>query len=375
MKNPFFLREISLKDPFCDREAELEKLCQHGQSLANIVLYSPRRFGKTSLVKRVQAELAAKGAITVYCQFYGVTSEEDVASRLAKAILQVTQAHESLFQKALRYITAFRLVMTMEPDAESGLFWTVQLAKSHLSGYELLEDVMQSLSHFIENAGVLVHIVLDEFQEITLLPKPKKIEALLREYIQKQKAAYLFVGSRRSLLLSMFNERSRAFYGSAINFPLGPLPSKEFIAFIQKGFADQGKSCEESAAEKIVSLVEGYPYYGQKLAYLVFDISEKTTTINEVLLAFNSLLKEETPVFESILMGLSPQQIALLKALAKESTNSIFSQEFLQRHRLGSLGGIQGSAKKLSLLDLIERTPSKVWRLVDPLFAKWLILN
>ncbi len=373
MTNPFFLREISLNDPFCDREQALLELCAHARSLANVVLYSPRRFGKTSLVKRVQSHLAKEQVICVYCQFYGVTSVEDVAIRLAKSIFSVTQSQDSLFQKAIRFFTSFRPVMTMEPDAQKGVLWSIQLAKMNLTGYELLEEVMASLDTFIAQVGLPVHIVFDEFQEITDLPDARKLEGLLREHIQKQKAAYLFVGSRRSLLLSMFNERKRAFYASAINYPLEPLPEKDFIAFIMQEFIRGGKICQESAASKIVSLIECYPYYGQKLAYFVFNNTKDRATELDVDVGIEQLLKEETPVFEGILMGLTPQQISLLTALSKEPTDSLFAIDYLSRYRLGSIGGVQAAVKKLSRLDLIERHVKGGWKVVDPILSRWLV--
>jgi hypothetical protein len=375
VKNPFFLREISLKDPFCDREEELKELCNHARSCANVVLFSPRRFGKTSLVKRVQAHLALEGAVCVYCQFYGIVSEEDVATRLAKAIFAVTQSKESLFRKVIRFFTSFRPVMTMEPDGQKGMLWSLQLSKANISGYELLEEVLKSLDTFIEQAGVPVHIVFDEFQEITDLPKPLKIEGLLREHIQKQKAAYVFVGSRRSVLLSMFNERKRPFYASAINYPLESLPEEDFVSFIMQEFARGGKKCEERAARTIVSLIECYPYYGQKLAYFVFDCTQKIAQDTEVETGYDLLLKEETPVFEGIFMGLSTSQIALLTALSKEPTHSVYALDFLARHRLGSIGGVQAAIKKLTRLDLIERHAAQGWKVVDPVFARWIREN
>jgi len=375
MKSPFFLREIALDDSFCDRELELKELCNHGRSFTNIVLYSPRRYGKTSLVKRVQATLANEGVITVYCQFYGVISEEDVASRFAKAIFSVTHQHESIFRKAARLFTAYRPVMTVETGTEKGLLLSVQLTKTNLSGHDLLEDVMESIDSFVQNVGVPIHIVLDEFQEITTLPNSRRIEGLLREHIQRQKASYLFVGSRRGILLSMFNERRRPFYASAINYPLPPLPEVDFQQFIIDEFCKSGKNCESEASKKIVKLVECYPYYGQKLAYFVFNLVEKTATVADVDEAFELLLKEETPVFESIYMGLSTQQITLLHALANEPANSIYAQEYMNRHRLGSIGGVQSALKKLVLLDLIERVPTAGWRIVDPIFSKWIVKN
>lgn len=215
-------------------------------------------------------------------------------------------------------------------------------------------------------------IALDEFQEITLLPHYRRLEGLLREHIQKQKASYFFIGSRRNILLSMFNELRRPFYGSAINFPLPPLPQEDFQQFIMDQFQKAGKECQKDAAKSIVELVASYPYYGQKLAYFVFDVVEKRAKLSDIETAFFGLLKEETPVFESILMGLTPQQISFLHALAKEPTDAIYAQEYMNRNRLGSIGGVQAAVKKLLLLDLIEKTSLGGWKIVDPIFSRWI---
>ena len=89
LKNPFYFRELPTDGPFCNREDEQKELVSHAQSLANVVLYSPRRLGKTSLIKRVQKDLAGEGAVAIYTHFYGVTSVEDVAARLAKAVFRI----------------------------------------------------------------------------------------------------------------------------------------------------------------------------------------------------------------------------------------------------------------------------------------------
>ena len=157
--------------PFCNREDELRILGDHARSLANVVLYSPRRFGKTSLVKRVQENLAGNGAVCVYTDFYGITSVEDVAARLARAVFKVTQAREPLFKKAARLIKSFRPVLLVEPDAEKGFSLKVELASTGSSGFDLLEEVLESSGKFFQETENLVHLALDEFQEITVLPE------------------------------------------------------------------------------------------------------------------------------------------------------------------------------------------------------------
>jgi hypothetical protein len=375
LKNLFYFRELPTDGPFCNREEEQKELASHAQSLANVVLYSPRRLGKTSLIKRVQKNLAGEGAVAIYTHFYGVTSVEDVAARLAKAVFKVTHKRESLFNKAVRVLKSFRPTMVMLPDEEKGFSINVQIASGGMSGMELLEDVMESLGQFIQDTKDLVYIVFDEFQEITELPDVIKIEGIMRQHIQQHQAAYTFIGSRRRVLLGIFNEKQRPFFKSAINYELGPLPRAEFAEFIVDLFTSGGKSCELSVAGHLVDEVQCFPYYAQKLAYFVFERASQEVRLEDVRKGFNFLLKDESPSFEGILLGLPPQQIALLRALASEPTTSIFSQQYMHRHRLSSVGGTQGAKKRLSSLDLIEQDKKKVWKVVDPVMARWLEEN
>ncbi len=373
-KNPFFFRELPTDGPFCNREVELEALTGHAESLANVVLFSPRRFGKTSLIKRVQSNLSKEGAICIYTDFYGITSVEDVAARLAKAVFRETHSRDTLFKKAARTIKSFRPTMVMTPDEEKGFSVSVQMAPTGLSGFALLEDVLESLGEFIKASGKLVHLALDEFQEITTLPDALSIEGIMRQYIQQHQAAYTFVGSRRRILLSIFNEEQRPFFKSAINYALPPLPEKEFAAFITEQFAGHGKTCPPKIALQLVSAVRCFPYYAQKLAYFVFENVQTETSSPDVDKGMRVLLRNETPSFEGIFLGLAPGQIGLLQAIAREPSQSIFAQEYIQRHRLGSVGGAQAAKKKLLQLDLIEQR-DKIWQIVDPVFQKWMILG
>lgn len=368
--NPFFFREISKDEPFCNREDEIQKLMEHAYSLANVVLYSPRRFGKTSLVKRVQKKLTDRGAICIYVDFFGISTVEDVAARLAKAIFKEVYKRESVFKKATRFITSFRPSLVMSPNEKTGFSVSVQMAPSGLTGFALLEDLLESFGSFIEKSDDLVHVCFDEFQDITTLPQALTIEGLLRQYIQKHKASYIFVGSRRRMLLSLFNESQRPFYGSAINFRLEPLPKSEFALFIAELFRKNGKKCSINTAVSIVAAVNCFPYYAQKLSYFIYQNTKILVRPDDVTRGIENLIESEVPAFEGTLLGLSPVQIGLIRAIALEPTESLFTREYLQRHRL-SLGGVQAAKRKLQQLDLIEQH-NTTWCLVDPVFKLYL---
>ena len=370
MGNPFYLQEIPVDAPFCNREKELKELQSYADANANVVIYSPRRYGKTSLMRRIQNRLSEKGVVTIFADFFGIGSIEDVAARLAKSVFVVTHSKAPLWKKALRTVISFRPVL--KPDPTGGISLSVEPASAGKRGLELLDETISSLDQFIRSTHSLVNVVLDEFQEIITLREALKIEAILRSNIQQQKASYFFVGSRRRVLLGIFNERQRPFFQSALNYPLGLLPPGELGEFISQQFKKNKRKCDRKLGLRLASLTEHHPYYSQKLAFFVFEMS-KAVTEEVIQEGLEKLILSEKPVFEATIQGLSPHQRLLLQALAWEQTQKILANSYIQRHGLGSVGGVQHSAKQLEGLDLIEKDEdSGIWKLVDPILVKWL---
>lgn len=369
-KNPFFFRELSIHDPFCNRVKELKELEGYATGKANVVLYSPRRFGKTSLVRRVQHRLLLKDYTIIFVDFFGISSIEEVASRLAKAVFEFVKPKQSLFQFVTKIFKSFRPVL--RPDEMGGLSLSVEYASSSKKGEEVLEEVFDSLEEFSQKVGQKLHIVFDEFQEITELKSSLAIEGVMRKRIQRHPFSYFFVGSRRHLLLAIFNEKTRPFFQSAINYELKGLPENELIPFLIEQFQKGGKHCPEETAQMVTKKTHCHPYYSQKLSFFIFEVCEATATTNDVETAYNHLLESEKQVFEAISQGLAPKQKVLLQAIALEPTTSLFVVDYMHRHRLGSSGGVQGGIKKLLSLDLIERNANQVWQMTDSLFKEWL---
>lgn len=369
MQNPFYFRVLPLTGPFFNREKELDQLIAHAQNRANVVFFSPRRFGKTSLVQRVQERLQRKGLATVYIDLFGIDSPEDLAARMASRLYSYCHKNEGLFKRAMTFLSSFRPVV--RPDPEYGFSLTVEQSVGW-KGTDLLNGTLEGFGKFIQEEKKGVHIVFDEFQEITELRESLQIEGIMRSHIQTHSgASYFFVGSRRRVLNDIFNTRKRPFYRSSISFPLGPLPLEEGVRFIVEQFKRGGKSCPEEIGKKIFEKTGGYPYYVQRVPYSIFEISGKKVTGDDYIKGFRKTVEEEGIVYEAMVQGLSLQQIKLLSALAQEPTEKPYSVDYLARHSLGSIGGVQGALKRLLELDFVERKDNLLI-IVDPLFGIWL---
>lgn len=370
-RNPFTLKEIPVKGAFCNREKEQSDFFGFAAARSNTLLYSPRRYGKTSLIKKVQDRLQSDGTLTVYCDLFGVSSIEEIAGKITKSIYSITQKKENLFNKSIRFLTSFRPVLS--PSADGGISISVQPAFKS-GGLDLLDETLESLGKFIEDVSMPVHIVLDEFQEITEVDNSIGVEGTLRQHIQKIQCAFVFVGSRRRILLDMFNSRKRPFFQSAVNYELKTLPAKELSTFIVSRFKGAGKGIEAKTASDICTLLRQHPYYVQKFCFFLFDRIEKKVAQKDIPETYQLVMESEKALFESTLRQLTAKQIAVLTAIAKEPGKKLYSTGYMARHRLKSTGGIQRSIDVLTKEDLIEQSePTGLWEVVDPLFTEWLI--
>lgn len=368
MSNPFSIKVVSDPEAFCNRNKELKKLMEYAENNTNVVIFSPRRLGKTSLARLAQKKMREKGFIPVYIDLFGLSSIENIASRIAKGVYQGIHSQKSLLQKAMGTIKSFRPVMR---PGEDGISVSVEAVTQNIYGLDLLEKTVEDLGNFIADNKRRLNIIFDEFQELTEVGDIN-VEGVLRRHIQEHAAAYFFIGSRRRILLDMFNQKRRPFFQSAVYLEIGVLPHDELVEFIQRRFDSGQKRCSKSLAHAIVDSVSDHPYYAQKLGLFIYNLAKTSVTQEDLSSGYQTLMENEAYVFEAVLQGLAPQQIALLKAISRERTGSLLSGQYMGTHNLKSIGGVQAALRKLSSLDLIERRPDGVWKTVDPILEKWI---
>lgn len=368
MINPFKL-VLAQGDNFCNRTAEKQLICRNMRAGIHTVVYAPRRYGKSSLA--VMAGEMLTDLTCIYIDLFSVTSADDVAEKMYRGIV-ATLGRKAKDKTSLgeRILNSFkRLRLSMEISSETALpEFSVALGDDSAEIH--LEHIIDSLDDYCSRQTIKACLVLDEFQEICDLKESKKVEALLRGGMQSAKhVTFLIMGSRRTILRDMFEDRKRPFYKSAYVFPLPQISIAEFSEFLISRYAAGGKSLEEDVARTMVEFVEAYPYYVQKLAMLHFDMGGGRDALTE---AKRLLVKMEAVDFEGLFLGLTNHQKRLLRAIAKQKPVNIYSQSFLTSSRLGSQGGVQTSLAKLKRVDLVELRHD-VWRVVDPVFEKWLL--
>lgn len=369
MRNPFTLTLAQGSD-FCNRTHEKDLLCKNMRSGIHTVMYAPRRYGKSSLAAEVCTMLADMTCIAV--DLFSITSPEDVAEKIYRGIVNALggQAADkaAVASRILSFFKRLRLSLEINPTTSLPEF---SVSLGHENAEIHLEEIITSLDRYCSEEKLRVCLIMDEFQEICELKESKKIEALLRGGMQTvQHVSFLMMGSRRTILRDMFEDKKRPFYKSSYVLPLSRIPAEEFVDFLIGKYTAHNKPLPEDEAREIVSFVDSYPYYVQKLAMIHFDMIGACP--DALAHAKDKLIEMEALDYEGIFLGLTHHQKRLLRAIAKGNPASIYSQAFLVAHRLGSQGGVQTSLAKLTRLDLVERK-GDVWRVVDPVLEKWLV--
>lgn len=372
MKNPFVLTPLNPGAAFCDRQEELAKYARYTHDGQKIVLYSPRRYGKTSLMNKLQQKLESRGAVCPYADFSTVTSARDVAHVLMESFIAALHRKESLLEKGKRFLKSFASFRPAIRITENGY----EVAVSPDTGPDeatLLRGTMEEIASFTERYEFEFCFVLDEFQQITRLGTSVNVEAILRSKIQFMQSSFFFVGSRRSILLAMFSDHKRPFYKMALTEELKPLPIDDVVEYLNAEFSKAGKAIKNKTAHALARTARGHAYYVQFLAQQCFYLADATVEEEQLNMAVEQVLARQDPDFAAIIE--SPDfpiaQLRLLKAVAARPTAELASSNYLAFANLASSTAAMAK-QKLREKDLIEKDHDGVYRIVDPFLEMWL---
>ena len=372
MKNPFNYLQFATGDQFYDRKEILADLRSRFLSgPCNVVLYGPRRYGKSSLVAELVASLERAGIPCISLDVVKVPTIDLFVSAYATKVYRRLAPVKYEFRRIGEFFQSLRPKMSIGGDGEA--VFSFDIGRNGIDTEELTEVL--NLPQRLLSGEKRAVVVLDEFQEVKDLLPNDRFERVMRSVIQEHRnVSYLFLGSRHHILRRMFTEHSRPFYKSAVTIPFGKPPLGESIDFVVSRFADGGKDIERDAAEYLVSKIDNIPYYIQQLGFETFrladDAGKKQVAVDDVNAAFMLLSGFNRDQYEQQMLSLSSAQKALLIALAREQT-SAFNSAYRLRHSLGQSSTVNSAKKKL-LEDGILETDDGRCHVADPLFAEYL---
>jgi hypothetical protein len=375
MDNPFVYGEVVPGEAFVDRETELDRLVADLGSGQKVFLISPRRYGKSSLIRQALDALRRRGALSVELTVSSYSSYLAFLEGYARAIASVESKWERARAWLMEAMASTRPEIRYEPK-ETGLgrfsvsFPQVTTARDL---NRLANEVFALPGKLAAERKRTVVVALDEFQAIDSF-NGGSVEHALRAAAQHQRqVGYVFAGSEPSLMEKMIGPR-RPFYKAGPVMRLQKISATVFGDFIERRFVKSGIRPESGLAEAIVDLAGNLPYDVQRLAHETWDDVRarggRKVTLEDLHGTLARLLSEQETIFEALWQRLTLQQRATLRAVVLQGGREIHSADARFRHRLGGPSTIQKSLAALSKQDVLLKEGAR-YLVVDSLLREW----
>lgn len=377
--NPFNFGSIALDEGFTDRErdlAELEADIRNGQ---DVVVFAPRRYGKSSLIWRASQNVVSRNeALVAQVDLMRVATKEQLASKLSQAIYEgIATPLLRARDRAVRVVESLRIrpMVTVEPVTGNFSF---SFSAGHDPG-----DVDATLERLFELPGELaaerrkrVALVFDEFQEVIALDR--RLPALMRAVFQTQPhVAHVYLGGKRSMMHALFNDVNEPFWRSARQMELGPIPAETFTEFIVQRFESTGMRIDRDLAADLLSITSCHPYGTQELCYALWEEVAGRTVVARAAVerAVERVLRAENAHFTYIWDTIPRTQRLVLQALATEPAGRLLSDEYRARHGLPAASSVQRAVGELVKAELVVREGRGGYVVMEPFLAQWVLAN
>ena len=371
-KNPFKYGELSTGENFCNRKTELKRLHDAFRDGQSIVLISPRRWGKSSLVD--QALTTYKGKLyPVKVDCFGINSSEEFYGTLLKAVLLATTSRlKQLTDTVTKHIKSFIPYIKYTVGEGEEISISLDFPATQLDPGTVL-DLAQKIAR---QRKIRVVVCIDEFQKIAEWSDGTVVLEKLRSHWQKHKeVTYCLYGSKRHVMNALFSHSSQPFYRFGETILLNKIDHDAWVRFLLSEFRKTGKTITKEIAHEMVGLVDAHSYYVQYLARICWNNSREKITPAILKDSWEELLNDHLALFQHIVKGLTLYQTNYIKALLAGETQ-MTSQRVLQTYQLGSQGNIKRIADALEdqeIVDYATESPTFCDPYFAPLFRKYFV--
>lgn len=369
MANKPFIYGMSVEgEHFTDRDLETKRLQLNFEHGVNSILISPRRMGKTSLVKKVKRLTESPTLKIVYMDIYKCRSEYDFYEKYASAIIQETATKmEIMIENAKEFLMGITPKIVFSPDMSADFTLSLGVNPQTASPEEIL-DLPERIAR---KRHIQIVVCIDEFQQIGEMPDSLNLQKTIRSVWQHhQHTSYCLFGSKQHLMSNLFYSRKMPFYQFGDMFFLRKIPMEKWVPFIISRFKTVGKTISDSLAEKICTTVDNYSAYVQQLAWNVLAVSDREVDDQSFNDGLDATLAQVSPLYVEQMANLSSYQLNFIRAICAGYHVDFGKREVTRQYNLGTRSNLPKLQKALIEREIIEITESGTY-LADPLFAMW----
>ena len=371
-ENPFVFGKAVEGNFFTDRLKDAEHLEANLTHGINTILISPRRWGKTSLVKKVMVSVNRPDIKIIYIDVFSCKSEYDFYRQFASAIIQQTSSKiEEWMNTAKEFLSRVITKVSFSPDSIQEYALSFEFPGKEDSEI----DILQLPERIAQKRNIRLVICLDEFQQVAEFQDPTTFQKKLRSVWQhQQNVSYCLFGSKRHLMAKIFSDSSSPFYKFGDMMFLKKIPTEEWIPFICRKYKETGKVITEKQAERICKVTEDLSSYVQHLSWIVWYKANPVTTNEMIDLSIDELLEQNKVFFQREIEGLTELQLNFLRAVANGVDTGFSRKDIIKKYRLESSANVQGIKKSLVKKDLID-VDGAIISFNDPIFKLWIKRN
>lgn len=353
---------------FTDRIEETKRIKLDFENGVNVILISPRRMGKTSLIKKVISEIDNPMLKIIYMDIYDCRSEYDFYNRFAETIMKSTGNHlEQVMENIKRFLVRISPKISFSPEPNSEFSVSLGITPKDYSP----EEILNLPERIAKEQGVRLVVCIDEFQQIGEFTDSLTIQKRLRGVWQHhQNVSYCFFGSKKHLMENIFQNRRMPFYQFGEMLHLKCIPTVYWVPFICSRFEKYGKKIAEEYAGRICQVVKNYSSYVQQLAWNVMAETEKEVNEESFEEGLKALLEQNSSLFIQQTDGLTTYQLNFIRLLCKDIHSGFTTQAVSEIYPLGSKSNIDRIKKSLVDKEIITIEKDGIF-LADSVFELW----
>jgi hypothetical protein len=371
--NPFRYGALALDEAFTDRERELAELRSDIRNGQDVVIFAPRRYGKSSLVWRVSQELIDEGMLVARVNLMTAPTKEKLAEKLAETIHEDVASPLFRARERLRVFAGLRITPVVTVDPNTGrLGFTFDAGRQPQDVDATLERLLELPGQLAAERGRKVALVLDEFQEIVDIDQ--NLPKLMRSVFETQpEVAHVYLGSKRHMLERIFSDENEPFWRSAKRMELDVIPPALFRGYIESQFERTGRRVEAEVVKRVLDATGGHPYATQELCYFVWEETQEGTSagVPQYEAGMEKLLRSEHAHFGLIWEKSAKAQRLVLQALAAQDGRPL-SGDYRRRHGLPGPSSVQRALEALVKDELVAKDGRGEYRIAEPFLAEWL---
>lgn len=368
MKRAFIYGVSVDGENFTDRVRETKRLKLDFENGLNTVLISPRRMGKTSLVRKVQASITDPKIKVIYMDVYDCRSEYDFYNKFAALVLKETAGKvEQALENAKDFLVRVSPKISFSPEPNSDFSLSLGITpKSHTA-----EEILELPERIARKRGVHIVVCIDEFQQIGEFPDSLVVQKRLRSVWQHQKnTSYCLFGSKKHLMANLFQNKRMPFYQFGEMIFLDKISTEDWVKYISSQFESAGKYIAPDLASMICEAVGNYSSYVQQLAWNVFAETEKVVSEQTLSVAIDELIVQSSALFINQIEGLTTYQMNFIRAVCSGIHEGFGMKDLSLEYDFGTKSNLSRIKRALQEREIIEIEEGKVY-MADPVFELW----